>query len=192
MIRKKVRKLKGRPFGRDEVKAAILDAAERLFAERSASAVTVREIAAAAGVKHTLLHRHFGSKENVIYEVYDRSAARVQQSFAGFTTIRGHLSGLWSAMEANQARRVTVARALLDGMDPKRFQRGFPAMRHFLELLRKEQKDTTVEPEVVAAALSALAHGWFLLEPFLVAQTGLDQRPKDVVRFLERIIDSIC
>ena len=51
--------------GREQTTAAILDAAEKLFAERGFTAVSVRDIAAEAGVSHALVHRYLGSKEQV-------------------------------------------------------------------------------------------------------------------------------
>ena len=51
--------------GREQTTAAILDAAEKLFAERGFTAVTVRDIAAEAGVSHALVHRYLGSKQDV-------------------------------------------------------------------------------------------------------------------------------
>ncbi|HZY19216.1 MAG TPA: TetR family transcriptional regulator [Ramlibacter sp.] len=44
-------------------RAAILDAARRLFAERGPAGTTVRDIAAAAGADPALVVRYFGSKE---------------------------------------------------------------------------------------------------------------------------------
>ena len=49
--------------GREQTTAAILDAAEKLFAARGFTAVTVRDIAAEAGVSHALVHRYLGSKQ---------------------------------------------------------------------------------------------------------------------------------
>lgn len=57
-------------------KANIRNAALRLFAERGHDAVTVREIAAAAGVSPALVVHHFGSKEGLRAAV-DGYAARV-------------------------------------------------------------------------------------------------------------------
>ena len=51
--------------GREQTTTAILDAAEKLFAERGFTAVTVRDIAAEAGVSHALVHRYLGSKQDV-------------------------------------------------------------------------------------------------------------------------------
>ncbi len=60
-------------------KANIRNAALRLFAERGHDAVTVREIAAAAGVSPALVVHHFGSKEGLRAAV-DRYAAQAFDS----------------------------------------------------------------------------------------------------------------
>lgn len=56
-------------------RAAIRNAALRLFAERGPDAVTVREIATQAGVSPALVLHHFGSKDGLRAEV-DAYAAR--------------------------------------------------------------------------------------------------------------------
>lgn len=55
-----------------DTKRRIVDTAERLFAERGFSATSVRGITADAGVNLAALHYHFGSKENLIEEVFVR------------------------------------------------------------------------------------------------------------------------
>jgi len=65
------------PRGRVEIRTAVLDAADRLFASRRPSQVSIREIAASAGVNHALVHRHFETKENLVREVLDRADARL-------------------------------------------------------------------------------------------------------------------
>lgn len=52
----------------------ILDAAERLFAQSSYAAVSMREITAAAGVGLGAANYHFGSKEELFREVFLRRA----------------------------------------------------------------------------------------------------------------------
>ena len=54
-----------RRSGREQTTAVILDAAEKLFADSGFTAVTVRDIAAEAGVSHALVHRYLGSKQDV-------------------------------------------------------------------------------------------------------------------------------
>ncbi|MCV7113486.1 helix-turn-helix transcriptional regulator, partial [Mycolicibacterium setense] len=48
------------PTGREEVAAAVLEAAADLFAERGPAATSIRDIAARSKVNHGLVFRHFG------------------------------------------------------------------------------------------------------------------------------------
>lgn len=63
-------------------RASIRNAALRLFAERGHDAVTVRQIAAAAGVSPGLVVHHFGSKDGLRAEVDTFAAAAFDQVFA--------------------------------------------------------------------------------------------------------------
>ncbi len=64
----------------DGTRTRILDAAERLFAERGIEAVSVRSILAEAGVNVALAHYHFGSREGLIEELLrTRIAPLVQE-----------------------------------------------------------------------------------------------------------------
>lgn len=53
-------------------RAAILDAAERLFLERGFAGASMSEIAKGSGVTKSLIHHHFGSKEALWREVKRR------------------------------------------------------------------------------------------------------------------------
>jgi AcrR family transcriptional regulator len=66
-------------------RAIIRDEALRLFAERGADGVTVRQIAAAAHVSPSLILRHFGSKDGLREEV-DRHVLRVFEAMLAETT----------------------------------------------------------------------------------------------------------
>ncbi len=54
----------------DRTRALILDAAERLYAERGFADVTLRDIVAAAGVNLAAVNYHFGSKDELIAELF--------------------------------------------------------------------------------------------------------------------------
>ncbi len=71
------KKKAARPVGRPPATATrkrILDAAEKLFAERGFDGVTVRQITAEAGVDTALAHHHFGSKQELFARVLMRRA----------------------------------------------------------------------------------------------------------------------
>lgn len=60
-----------------EARARVLDAAERLFAEKGYGAVTLRDIAAEVGIRHTSLYHHApGGKEELFVEVTERHLQR--------------------------------------------------------------------------------------------------------------------
>src|SRR4051812_43660139 len=54
----------------DHTRTAILSAAERLYADRGFGDVTLRDIVAAADVNLAAMNYHFGSKDELIAELY--------------------------------------------------------------------------------------------------------------------------
>src|ERR1700733_9567077 len=79
----------------DRTRALILDAAERLHADRGFGEVTLRDIVAAAGVNLAAVNYHFGSKDELIAELF------VTRSLA---TNRERLNELKLAEEAGSGR----------------------------------------------------------------------------------------
>ena len=80
--------------GREQTTEAILDAAEKLFSERGFTAVTVRDIAAEAGVSHALVHRYLGSKA----EIYRAMLARNEGAIVDAASDQGELLTATSLM----------------------------------------------------------------------------------------------
>jgi AcrR family transcriptional regulator len=63
---------KRRPAITASTRIKIMEAAERLFADRGIDGVALREIAVAAGQgNNTVVQYHFGSKERLVYEIFD-------------------------------------------------------------------------------------------------------------------------
>jgi TetR/AcrR family transcriptional regulator len=62
----------------EATRAAVLEAAERLFAESGFANTSLRDISAASGVSHPLIHHHFGSKE----ELYQSVKRRLVEDYA--------------------------------------------------------------------------------------------------------------
>ena len=63
-----------------ETSEKLIAAAERLFAERGYSGVSVRMIAAAAGVNWSLLGYYFRGKEGLLSEVYRRHCGELNSA----------------------------------------------------------------------------------------------------------------
>lgn len=67
----------------DLTRAAILTAAEQLYAERSFGEVSLRDIVAAAGVNLAAVNYHFGSKDDLLAELFlSRATALNRERFA--------------------------------------------------------------------------------------------------------------
>jgi AcrR family transcriptional regulator len=62
-----------------DTKERILDAAERLFAERGFAGTSLRAVTKQAGVNLAAIHYHFGAKETLLREVFARRAAPLNQ-----------------------------------------------------------------------------------------------------------------
>lgn len=61
----------------EERRRLLIDAGERLFAERAYDDVLMEDVAAAAEVSRALLYRHFPSKRDLFAAVYERAAQQL-------------------------------------------------------------------------------------------------------------------
>ncbi len=187
------------PYGREAVKKAILDATENLLVEKSADEISVREIAEAANVKHPLIYRHFGTKEEVIRAAHARGIEKIERVVTKIDNLQGNAGFIFEAVRQNRFRQIALSRAMLDGVDLRLVQTQFPVMQHLQELLekRKKETDSDFDPQIMTAVLAALSLGWFLYEPFLLAATEMEDEDKDaiqqkVINILEEIIRKLC
>ena len=62
-----------------ETRDRVLDAAERLFAERGIEAVSIRDITRAAGANLAAINYHFGSKQELVTEIFSRRLTPLNQ-----------------------------------------------------------------------------------------------------------------
>jgi AcrR family transcriptional regulator len=118
----------------------IVDAALRLFAERGAAAVSVREVADAAGVTVPGLYYHFASKADLIRELYSAHGMR-----AGWDPEHDFVPPT--------ARRVAERIAEQSG-------REFARMQANEEFLRHMQREDALGDEDARAVGAGLAAAW--------------------------------
>ncbi len=174
-----------KPQGREQVRAALLAAAAELFADRGPSAVSVREVAARAGVNHGLVHRHFGSKEALLRDCMTELTRQIADEIDSSAPLLEVPADLLARLERSAYWKV-LARALLDGADPKQLQESFPVVAALLadvrRALRQGQLAVGTDPRVLTAMGVAFGLGWLLFEPFLLVSTGLGRRSRGKVR----------
>jgi len=173
-----------KPRGHASVRAALIGAASRLFAERGVKAVSVREIARAASVNHGLVHRHFGSKANLLQEVMQSLSAEVATEMGSPRSgerLDEILAGALSATTARGLHWRILARALLDGEDPATLQAEYPVVRRMLDAARQEPS-ASLSAEARVTILLALTLGMLLFSPYLQRATGQDDAQWEQVR----------
>src|SRR5919197_2726038 len=96
---------------------AVLDAAERVMAERGYEAATVASLVEEAGVPASSIYHYFGSKEGVLLAVMERGAQRFHEALPEPTRRRGsqsqHLRRLVGSIVEGLERRPEFLRLIL-------------------------------------------------------------------------------
>lgn len=172
-----------RPRGREAVRGAVLDATRELLAERGPAGFSVREIAQRAGVNHALVHRHFGTKEDVLREVLGAEADAVVAALAdaGVATAAGGQDVGGQDVGADLVERAlevlaqrpsywrTLAHAVLESPDA-----AVPGTAATTDLFRGLWRDVPASGAVGTAVAAATALGWLVFRDFVEETVGAD------------------
>ena len=153
-------------------RAAILDAAEQLFAEHGYDATSLTQVGAAAGVSRGTPGYFFRSKAELYQAVLDRSFAEVRDAVR---------EGRARALASNESAETILAGAVSDYFD-------FLAARpNFVRLIEREALSGTRLPH----GLSHLSAGQEALAA-ISAELGLDDAPSGEAAQLLLSIISLC
>lgn len=118
-----------------EARERVLNTAERLFAQKGYAAVTLRDIAAEVGIRHTSLYHHApGGKEELFVEVTERN-------------LRRHQAGLEQAIREAEPKIQVQLHAVANWL----------LSQAPMDLVRMTQVDMPAIAPAHAARLSALA-----------------------------------
>jgi TetR/AcrR family transcriptional regulator len=153
-------------------RAAILDAAEKLFAAKGFDATSLNEVGTAAGVSRGTPGYFFGSKADLYQAVLDRSFAEVREAVR---------AGRARALASHQTSDAILAGAVSDYFD-------FLAARpNFIRLIEREalnggpQLDEVSHLSAGQEALAAIS-----------AELGLDESPSGEAAQLLLSIIALC
>jgi AcrR family transcriptional regulator len=147
------------------VREAVITAARARFAEEGLTA-SLRDIAKDANVNLGLVHRHFGSKEALIRDVFEQSAERGRERIASATTFGDALDRLLQTAavgDHSYSRMLTLM--LLAGADPRELQDDHPTIARLVELGGPERR-----PLVLLALLTTF--GWPIFKEHLAPVLG--------------------
>lgn len=188
--------------GREATTAAILDAAQELFAAHDYAAVTVRDIAAFAGVSHALVHQYLGSKADIFRAVLARNEGLMVSTAADNPHLLESASlilrrGLGTNGRAHA--RLLMGSAL-GGVPYDRTTGRFEAIERLVELAEREagsasqveRTEKDLDPRLVIACVGSLFLGWVAGESWMRPAAGLqDMDDAELISGLERVILSI-
>jgi AcrR family transcriptional regulator len=171
------------PYRRaDAVKADILTATVALLSERPVHDIGVRDIAERAGVQHSLVTRHFGSKEALIALAVD-SAAR---DYAGAVEGGGDdAAGFVDAMRHLRERPFTAFVLAVPASERvgETAEERFPGFAAHLRRLDADGAPLDLRTKVAAGMAFGMAMAWNLFEEVLL--DGADVDPADAPRARE-------
>ncbi|AXT84328.1 hypothetical protein C6I20_03365 [Aeromicrobium sp. A1-2] len=171
----------GRPHGREQIRSAVLSAANSLVAERGPDGFSVRDIATRAGVNHALVHRHFGTKADVLEQVL---AAEAEDVVAAVLQ-----SGLPIAGDADAdvvarlldllAERQTYWRTLVHAVLASP-EAALPGTASTTELFSGLWRGGDVDRAASTSVAGMTVLGWLIFGTFMTDATGAD--PEEVRR----------
>jgi AcrR family transcriptional regulator len=187
----------GAPRGDASVtRTQILAAARDLFARRGVDSVSVRQIAATAGVNHALVHRYFGTKREIMAEIL-KAEAEAMGSMAGPEADAGaSLAALREVfgyvLTEGRTSLLLALRAEIDGLAPERLLDGAPLrpldiLARWFEHQGPGTRET--DPQVLAMVLGAALMGLATVQPMLAAGVGLEGEDPEALR--QRCVDML-
>jgi AcrR family transcriptional regulator len=169
-----------KPTGRDEVVEAILDTADRLFAVDAPGDVSLRGIAREAGVNHGLVHRHFGTRDDLIDKLLERTAARWAASLESTPDFDAALDSILGSDDTASRSAGTWLRLLAWSLltDTPRLSDQTQSQGAVLDrlpgLLSSEDDEGAA---ITTAAALALVYGWRFFHPYIRSALHLEEVP---------------
>jgi AcrR family transcriptional regulator len=164
-----------KPRGREQVRSAVLSATKDLVAERGPDGFSVREIATRAGINHALVHRHFGTKADVLEQMLAADAEAVVNAVleSGLPT-SGEAPGevvaeLLDLLAERPSYWRTLVHAVLDSPEA-----AIPGTSSTTDLFSGLWRDTDADRAVPTTVAGMTVLGWLIFGRFMTETTGAD------------------
>ena len=164
--------------GRTEVR--IMDAAAQLFAERGANGVSVRDVAERAGVSHALVHRYFGSKDDLVRAAILQARTKLADAARQAHDADEFVDALLDAGLEDPLIARMMMRSTLEGWSGEQIDPHYPIVGSGITLLRQNGipdvagQTQPFDPRIVMGGVAALVLGWTTAEPRFVQSAGLE------------------
>lgn len=167
---------KSKPAGAKEVHESLLDAAVKLMSERGNTDVALREIAREANVNHGLVHRHFGTRHDLLIAILQRHSEIGANFLRDADDIDSAIDKLWAHPNMIESSKL-VASALLEGVEPEKIAVGHAFLR-LEQLLEDNALEHADKRAATAVAISCIILGWGIFGDYLTAKAGVEESKK--------------
>ena len=161
----------------------MLDAAATLFAQRGVDAVSLRDIAADAGVHFTLIRRYIGNRDELVLAVFDDVSEQLARA-----VLEHPLSGQGFGADTVMGKWVRIAGALAIAGQPLAGRTEFNPVVAMARTLVDGYGLDLQAARLRAAQIVATALGWRIFEEYLIAAGELGAVPIETLR--EELIHS--
>jgi AcrR family transcriptional regulator len=165
-------------------KTHLVQVATQLFAQRGLRGVTVRDIAAEAGVSHSMIFRHFGGMDGLITASFESLSQQVGRSSKLFEPLPnvGQMHQLLDVLSDNRQ----LAKMMIHGLLEEDYRFEDPDHLAFKRLVLGLEKkrvagefSADIDSQILAISAVAILLGWQLVEPRisdLIGEPDLDVR----------------
>jgi TetR/AcrR family transcriptional regulator, repressor for neighboring sulfatase len=155
---------------------SLLGAAVELFAEHGPASVSIRDVARHAGVNHGLVHRHFGSKDDLLAEAIEVGSFSLQPG--AFAAEGFDIDGVVHAMHHGSPSPKTIARIIVDDIAIATVRPRYPVIHSLLALARQLPSDgrprELLDPRLATAVAASLVVGSAIWGTALRSAFGLE------------------
>ena len=167
---------------RERAIARLVAAARPLFAARGASEVSLREVAAAAGVNYGLIHHYIGTKDDLLELVLQRASAEWVDYFVDAPTVDDAVTHIMRPKSSEYAR--IVARSILAGGAPEALLGRSPALAALSQRIVGDidcPSTSDHDARIAVAAITGMALGWGIFGRYVQEIAGLGDAAEDEV-----------
>lgn len=180
----------------EAVKDRILKVATELFAKFGVDGVSIRRIAAEAGINHALIIRYFGSKDGLVTEILRQRISKLTSTYPApgqspVETMAGLRQMLLNSMTDIDTMRLIV-RLELDGLSPESYvdENSVKAATLIAKWIQSQQKDEKLpDAKLVSVVIVGALFSLVSIAPWLMTAVGLP--PEDFEKRKEDIMDVI-
>lgn len=183
--------------GRSANSERILDSAQELFAKHGPASVSIRQVAEKAGVTHALVHRYFGSKDDLIKAVVDRVDVKRAATAKASVSLRDAYQELLPRVMVQRDHSMMLVRSAMEGTEYVLLAERIRTTSAMVALARRTAASGAqpspppqdIDPRVLVSAISAMILGWASIEDWVWPTAGIDPAEKDdVYRQLQEIV----